>query len=182
MQNPHLRDIYNYFFFWPCCKACRIVVPQPGMSPAPCSASTGVLTIGLPGKSYTTTFYLTVFSPDFSVAIRLGFPCGSAGKESACNEGDLIEVESYPLQYSGLENSMGVAKSWTRLSNFHFHFHFRLLMKTWFSFFPPNWLNIINNIHTIGNQPEKYLVNLNIYQKNQITKILPCKRKGTKYG
>ena len=34
----------------------------------------------------------------------------------------------YPLQYSGLENSMGcivhgVAKSWTRLSNLHFHFH-----------------------------------------------------------
>ena len=33
--------------------------------------------------------------------------------------------KGYPLQYSGLENSMdcivhGVAKSWTRLSNFHF--------------------------------------------------------------
>ena len=32
----------------------------------------------------------------------------------------------YPLQYSGLENSMdcivqGVAKSWTQLSDFHFH-------------------------------------------------------------
>jgi len=37
------------------------------------------------------------------------------------------EGNSYLLQYSGLENSMdcivhGVAKSWTRLSNFHF-FH-----------------------------------------------------------
>ena len=35
---------------------------------------------------------------------------------------------SYPLQYSGLENSMdcivhGVAKSQTQLSNFLFHFH-----------------------------------------------------------
>ena len=35
--------------------------------------------------------------------------------------------ESYPLQYSDLENSMdwivhGIAKSWTRLSDFHFHF------------------------------------------------------------
>ena len=35
------------------------------------------------------------------------------------------EGKSYSLQYSGLENSMdsivhGVAKSWTRLSNFHF--------------------------------------------------------------
>ena len=60
---------------------------------------------------------------------------GSDNKESACNAGDqgLIlgsrrspeEWNSYPLQYSGLENSMdytvhGVAKSWTRLSNFHF--------------------------------------------------------------
>ena len=43
-----------------------------------------------------------------------GFPCGSAGKESACNEGDLGlipglgrspgEGKGYPLQYSGLEN------------------------------------------------------------------------------
>ena len=72
-----------------------------------------------------------------------GFPCGSAGKESACNVGDLGlipglgrvpgEGNSYPLQYSGLENSMDcivhrVTKSWTRLSNFHFtSFHFALL-------------------------------------------------------
>ena len=66
-----------------------------------------------------------------------GFPGGSAGKESACNTGDpgLIpglgrspgEGNSYPLQYSSLENSMeyivhGVAKSQTRLSDFHFRF------------------------------------------------------------
>ena len=64
----------------------------------------------------------------------LGFLCGSAGKESACNAGDLGsipglgrspgEVKGCPLQYSDLENSMdcivhGVAKSWTRLSDFH---------------------------------------------------------------
>ena len=43
--------------------------------------------------------------------VFLGFPCGSAGKESACNVGDLAlipglgrslgEVKGYPLQYSG---------------------------------------------------------------------------------
>ena len=43
-------------------------------------------------------------------------PCGSVAKESACNAGDLgsipglgrspIEGKGYPLQYSGLENSM----------------------------------------------------------------------------
>ena len=64
----------------------------------------------------------------------MGFPCGLAGKESTCNAGDLGfipglgrspgEGKGYPLQYSGLENSMdytehGVAKSQIRLSNFH---------------------------------------------------------------
>ena len=40
----------------------------------------------------------------------LGFPGGSAGKESACNVGHLGrspgEGKGYPLWYSGLENSM----------------------------------------------------------------------------
>jgi len=62
----------------------------------------------------------------------MGFPCGSADKESACNVGDLGlipglgrspgEGKGYPPQYSGLENSMdcivhGVTKSQTQLSN-----------------------------------------------------------------
>ena len=57
-----------------------------------------------------------------------GFPCGTAGKESSCNAGDLDsnpglgrfpgEGQGYPLQYSGLKNSMdcivhGVTKSQT---------------------------------------------------------------------
>ena len=47
---------------------------------------------------------------------RVGFACGSAGKESACNAGDMGLTpglgrspgvgKGYPLQYSGLENSM----------------------------------------------------------------------------
>ena len=64
--------------------------------------------------------------------VFLGFPGGSADKESTCNAGDLGSVpqfgrspgegNGYPLQYSGLENSMdrgawratvhGVTKSW----------------------------------------------------------------------
>ena len=66
--------------------------------------------------------------------VFLGFPHDSAGKESACNVGNLGSVpglgrssgegKGYPLQYSGLENSMnfivrGVAKSWIWLGNFH---------------------------------------------------------------
>jgi len=49
--------------------------------------------------------------------LRRGFPCGSAGKESACKAGDLGSIpglgrspgegKGYPLQYSGLENSKG---------------------------------------------------------------------------
>ena len=67
----------------------------------------------------------------------VGFPFGSAAKESTCNAGDLGwitglgqspgERKGYPLQFSGLENSVdciahGVAKSQTQLSDFHFHF------------------------------------------------------------
>ena len=42
-------------------------------------------------------------------------------------EDPLEKEQGYPLQYSGLENSRdctvrGVAKSQTRLSDFHFHF------------------------------------------------------------
>ena len=73
----------------------------------------------------------------------MGFPCGSAGKESVCNAGDMSSItglgrsreerKGYPLQYSGLANSMdcivhGVTKSWTRLSNLHFHFHIYICM------------------------------------------------------
>ena len=63
-------------------------------------------------------------------------PCGSFGKEPACNAGDLGSVpelerslgegKGYPLQNSGLENSMdytvhGVTKSQTKLTDLHTH-------------------------------------------------------------
>ena len=71
--------------------------------------------------------------------VYMGFPDGSDDKESDCNAGHLglipglgrspSEGNSYPLQCSGLENSMdsrawqatvhGVAKSQTQLSNYH---------------------------------------------------------------
>ena len=65
---------------------------------------------------------------DFPCGSASGLPCGSAGKESVCNAGDLGlipglgrspgEGKRYPLQCSGLENSMdytvlGVSKSRT---------------------------------------------------------------------
>ena len=60
--------------------------------------------------------------------LGMGFPGGSDGIESACNTGDLGSIpgigrspgegKGYPLQYSGLENSMdctvdGITKSQT---------------------------------------------------------------------
>ena len=59
----------------------------------------------MPGSAYEEIFFLV-----------LGFPCGSAGKESACNVGDLGSIsglgkspeegKGYQFQFSGLQNSM----------------------------------------------------------------------------
>ena len=66
----------------------------------------------------------------------MDFPDSSVGKESTYNAEDPGSIpglgrspgkgKGYPLQYSGLENSMdyvvhGVAKSQTLLSDFHFN-------------------------------------------------------------
>ena len=74
--------------------------------------------------------------PLSSFSFLQGFPCGSSGKESACNAGDLglipglgrtpEEGKGYPLQYSGLDNSMSmesqrVGHNW---ATFTFHFCF----------------------------------------------------------
>ena len=73
----------------------------------------------------------------YEIVYEMGFPWVSAGKESACNAGDLGSItglgrppgqgKGYPLQYSGLENSIdcivhGVTKSQTQLRDYHFHF------------------------------------------------------------
>ena len=83
-------------------------------------------------------YHLSGYTPVF-----LGFPGGSAGKESARNAGDLgsipeLRKSGYPLQYFGLENSTNyivhsVAKSRTQLRDFHFtsslHFKVALVVK-----------------------------------------------------
>ena len=87
--------------------------------------------VAWPIPSFSRFFFTQPFLP---TPVFLGFPCGSAGKESACNMGDLGSTlgwedslekgKAYPLQYSGLENSMdcivhGVTKSRTWLRAFH---------------------------------------------------------------
>ena len=103
-------------------------------------------------KQYFTFIHLQCRRPQFDSWVKkicwrrgwlptpvfLGFPCGSAGKESTCKVGDLGSIpglgrspgdgNGYPLQYSSLENSMdcivhGVTKSQTQLSDFHFRLH-----------------------------------------------------------
>ena len=78
----------------------------------------------------------------------LGFPCGSEGKESTCNMGDLGSIpglgrspgegNGYQLQYSGLENSMncivhGVTKNRTQLSDFHFQVSTKSAALAWWN-------------------------------------------------
>ena len=80
-----------------------------------------------PGKSTGVGCYFLL------TPLLLVFPCGPAGKESACNAGDLGSIpgmerspgegKGYTLQYSGLENPMdcvvhGVTKSRAPLSDF----------------------------------------------------------------
>ena len=86
------------------------------------------------GLSYSRVRKIPWRRDRLPLPVFLGFPYGSAGKESAWNAGDLGSVPGlgrssgegnvYLIQYSGLENSMDcivndVAKSWTWLSNFH---------------------------------------------------------------
>ena len=107
--------------------------------------------MGFPGDSDVKEWSCNSRRPRFNSWVRkihwrrdrlltpvfLGFPCGSAGKESACNAGELgstralgrspEEGNSNPLQYSCLENFMdrgasqptvnGVTKSQTQLSD-----------------------------------------------------------------
>ena len=67
---------------------------------------------------------------------RKGFPCGSAGKESACYAGDLGSIPGLGRSLEKGKDTHssilawripwttvhGVARSWTRLSNFYFQY------------------------------------------------------------
>ena len=90
-----------------------------------CAAVHGVTKSWTQLSNWTTTMYIDIW-PGSSFTLRMiilltclllgGFPCVSAGKESSCNAGDLGSIpglgrspgegKGYPLQYSGLENSM----------------------------------------------------------------------------
>ena len=68
-----------------------------------------------------TGHHMAVFGV-YTYFLFLMIPCGSDGKESACNVGDLGSIpvlgrspgegKVYPLQYSCLENSMVIGAWW----------------------------------------------------------------------
>ena len=108
-------------------------IPAPALSPTHTHTHTHTHTRFVHGQ---TEFHLGQSSAPCTFSIfkgYLSFPGGSAGKQSACNAGDLGSIpglgrfpgegKGYPLQYSGLEYYMdcivdGVAKSRTELSHF----------------------------------------------------------------
>ena len=83
------------------------VAPLYPQKPSPSKNKTEPSNISLQASCHTFTVILRPFP------IKC-FPCGSAGKESACNVGDLGSIpgfgrspgegKGYPLQYSGLAN------------------------------------------------------------------------------
>ena len=102
--------------------------------------------------------------------VSLGFPCGSAAKESTCNARDLglipglgrplEERKGYPLQYSGLENSMdytvqGVTKNRAWLSNFHFYYK-SILVKVMSMLTPERQVENIQKVWGWGDRLEGF--------------------------
>ena len=102
---------------------CQVIFPTQGSNPGLLHCRRTPSPSDPPGKD--TSYHLGHF---YCAA-------GSAGKESACHARDPGSIpglgrrsgegRGYPLQYSGLENSMdcivyGVTKSQTRVSDFHF--------------------------------------------------------------
>ena len=87
---------------------------------------------------FSTLYVSIIFAILITVCLGVvGFSCGSADKEAACNEGDLGSIpelgrslgewKGYLLQYSGLENSVDCYSPWGhkesgRPSDFNFHF------------------------------------------------------------
>ena len=93
-------------------------------------------------KSFLLKFDSVKYFLNWCIALY-GIPCGSTGKESSCNVGDLglipglgrspEEGNGYPLQYSGLENFLdcivcGVTKSQTQLNDFHIALYLHLVI------------------------------------------------------
>ena len=103
------------------CRRCKRHWFDPWVGKMPWRRKWQPTPVFLPGESHGQR-NLAGYSPwgckesNMTEQLSLCFPCGSAGKESACNAGNLGSIsglgrspgegKGYPLQYSGLENSM----------------------------------------------------------------------------
>ena len=74
-----------FFFFWPCYAACRILIPWPGVRPAPIALETQSLNSGLPAKSSHGS---SVFN--FLRKFHIVFHCGFTNLHS-CQESKKIK-------------------------------------------------------------------------------------------
>ena len=102
---------FFFFFFLPHCRACRILVPWPGVEHVLPAVETWIL------NHWTAREVLPPFLFTFSWGSMVGFPGGSEGKASACNVGDLGSIpgsgrspgegNDNPLQYSLAGKSHG---------------------------------------------------------------------------
>jgi len=122
VRTPTLSTYPKDLGEWQC--LCRALILNPGpligkakpiSYPSPLKS---VFWVTAPCSNHRSPYSPTEHSADCYTFLffKEGFPCGSAGKESACNAGDpgLIpalgrspgEGKGYSLQYSGLENSM----------------------------------------------------------------------------
>ena len=119
-------------------RCCRGGCPcaAPALTPHSASCSSPCLTIAPPTAPFDSWIGKICWRTDRLPTLRfLVFPCGSAGKESACNVGDLGstsglgrspgEGKGYPLQYSCLENPTDRGAVWAAfhgVERLHFHF------------------------------------------------------------
>ena len=105
------------------------------------------------GKAFSFSPLSMMLSNEFAI-----LPCGSAAIESTCNVWDLGSIPGlarfpgegniYPLQYSGLKNSMdcivhGVTKSQTWLSKFQLPFMVFIML--WYIPSKPTMLSLYHN-------------------------------------
>ena len=139
-QAPGYFLLSWWLRWWRICLQCRRPGFNPWVGEIPWRKEWLPTPVFLPGGFHRQRS-LGDYSPwgrkesDMNEKLTLGFPCGSASKESTCNVEDLGSIpglgrppgegKNYPFQYSGLENPMDcivheVTMSQTWLSNFHF--------------------------------------------------------------
>ena len=119
------------------------------------------------------------------IQIPKSFPGGSVGKESTWNMGDLSSVpgvvralgegNSYPLQYSGLENSMDYSTGLQRVRHNWAHFTHSQRGQTKKGVMPL-WRYHVQEVHLSSNHNQRYVRARSNPHKPQRQVLSPCHR------